>query len=516
MRLNNSLKNMKYNTISQIVSLIVQFIGRTFFIKVLGSEYLGISGLFSNILTLLSLTDMGIGTVLVYSMYEPLANKNENKLKELMNEYKKIYNVIAGIVLLLGICITPFLHVFIKEMPNIPNIRFIFILYLLNTVVSYLCIYKISIINADQKNYIVTITQQIFNIISTIIMIIVLLLTHNFIAYLLVQIIFSIISNIYISKKAERMYPFIKNNKEHKLSKEERTKIKKDTFAMMLHKIGGVVVSGTDNIIMSAMVGLKEVGMYSNYLLIVNTIKKFTQQYFTSMSASVGNLNVETSTDYSYSIFKKVFFGNFWIYTFCSICIYILSNPFINLWIGSEYIFNNYIVLIIVLTFYVDGMRQTVMIFRESMGIFSQDKWKPIVESILNLLISIGLTLKFGIVGIFLGTVLSMLLTCTWVEPLVLFKYGLKISVKKYFKILLRYVLIGIIAFIITYIADSFITGNTIISLILHFIVTILVSNISIILMTFRMEEFKYFFDILKNIFEKIFIKLKHEQTNQI
>ena len=226
MRVDNSIKNMKYNIFSQILNLLIQFVSRTFFIKILGNEYLGINGLFSNILTILSLADMGIGTVLIYSMYKPLAENNEEKMKALMNIYKKIYNIIALTVLIIGLCITPFLQVFIKDMPNIQHIRFIFILYLLNTVVSYLCVYKISIINADQKNYIVTTRQQIFNIIANFIMIMVLVTTHNFILYLIVQMLFSIIRNIYLSSLAEKMYPFIKDTKGYKLTKEEKKKIK--------------------------------------------------------------------------------------------------------------------------------------------------------------------------------------------------------------------------------------------------------------------------------------------------
>ena len=149
------------------------------------------------------------------------------------------------------------------------------------------------------------------------------------------------------------------------------------------------------------------------------------------------------------------------------------------------------------------------MVFRESMGIFTHDRWKPIVESILNLVISVGITLKFGIIGIFLGTVLSMLLVCTWVEPWILFKYGFKLSVKNYFKLYFKYLAIGFVAFIATYLINSLIMGNSLISLILHFIVTIIVSNAIIILLTFKMEEFKYFFDIFKNILKKIKEKFK-------
>ncbi len=505
MRVDNSIKNMKYNIFSQILNLLIQFVSRTFFIKILGNEYLGINGLFSNILTILSLADMGIGTVLIYSMYKPLAENNEEKMKALMNIYKKIYNIIALTVLIIGLCITPFLQVFIKDMPNIQHIRFIFILYLLNTVVSYLCVYKISIINADQKNYIVTTRQQIFNIIANFIMIMVLVTTHNFILYLIVQMLFSIISNIYLSSLAEKMYPFIKDTKGYKLTKEEKRQIKKDTFAMMLHKIGGVVVGGTDNLIMSAMIGLEAVGIYSNYLLIINAIKKFTTQYFNSMSASIGNLNAMKDKEYSYDIFKKVFFGNFWIFTFCSICLFCLLNPFIEIWVGIDYTFHISIVAAIVISFYIEGMRQTVLIFREAMGIFTKDQLKPVIEAIVNLIVSVMLTLKFGIIGIILGTIISMLFVCVWIEARILFKYGFSKNVIEFFKIYAKYLVIGVVGLILTYGANLLIKGNTITTLILRFTVSIIVSNLVILISTFKTKEFKYLYNI-------IFLKIKNRK----
>ena len=510
MRIDNSIRNMKYNILAQIFNLLVQFISRTVFIKILGNEYLGINGLFSNILTILSLADMGIGTVLIYSMYKPLAEKDEDKMKALMNMYRKIYNIIAIIVLAAGLCVTPFLHIFIKNMPDIAHIKFIFILYLLNTVVSYLCIYKISIINADQKNYIVTIRQQIFNLVANIFMIIVLIATHNFILYLITQIMFSMISNIYISKLAENMYPFIKDTKGYQLTKEEKKQIKKDTFAMMLHKIGGVVVSGTDNLIMSAMIGLEAVGIYSNYLLIINAIKRFATQYFTSMSASIGNLNATTDKEYSYSIFKKVYFGNFWMYTFCSICLYCLLNPFITIWLGEQYIFSNAIVAAIVISFYIDGMRQSVLIFRDAMGIFTKDQIKPVIEAIVNLIVSIILTLKYGIIGIILGTIISMLFVCVFVEAYVLFKYGFNKKNIDFIVIYVKYVIIGIISLLVTCAGNYLIKANeTVVIFAIRLMISVILSNLTILMLTFKSEEFRYFYT---EIFSKIkfrFIK-KH------
>lgn len=287
MRAEKSIKNFKYNVLAQILNLLVQFGSRTVFIHVLGKSYLGVSGLFSNILTILSLADLGIGTVLVYSMYDPLAKNDKNKICALINLYKKVYNIIALVVFIAGLLITPFLSDIVKTDNQIDNIHLIFILYLLNTVVSYLCIYKISIINADQKNYIVTIYQQAFSFIANVVMIIALICTKNFLVYLSFQILFSIISNIVISKKAEKLYPYIKENKNEKLNKEEIKKIKTNTIAMFFHKIGGVVVSGTDNLLMSTMIDTDTVGVYSNYIMIINAIKKITTQYFNSIIASI-------------------------------------------------------------------------------------------------------------------------------------------------------------------------------------------------------------------------------------
>lgn len=494
-RTEQSIKNFKINTAAQIVNLIVQFVSRTLFIKILGKTYLGVNGLFSNILTILSLADMGIGTVLIYSMYEPLAKSDYNKINGLLKIYKKIYNIIALIVLITGLILTPFLEYIIKDNTNIPNLHLIFILYLLNTVVSYLCIYKISIINADQKNYIVTSTQQFFNVVSNFIMIVALYLTHNYLVYLLVQIAFSIISNVYLTKKAEKMYSFIKEKRVQDISINEKQKIKKNTIAMFFHKIGGVVVSGTDNIVMSAMVGIQEVGVYSNYILIINAIKRFSSQYFNSIIASIGNLNTENNDSHTLDIFKKVLYGNFVIYSFSSICLLVLFNAFIKLWVGELYLFNNSIVFCIVLEFYIDGMRQTCLTFKEAKGIFVQDQFKPICEAIINLAVSILLTYKIGIIGIMIGTIVSMIFS-TIVESYVLFKYGFKKSVKKYLEMILYYTTITLITYVIVIFVVNHIPaiGSDIISFIIRTCLTIALTLTIIIGITHNSEEFKYFY----------------------
>ena len=306
MRTDNSIKNVKASLISQIVNIITKFIGRMIFVAVLSSEYLGINGLFTNILTLLSLADMGIDNALTYSMYKPLAEKNEKKLKELTNFYRKIYSSIATLILIVGLFLIPFLPYLIKDMPDISNINLIYILYLINTVISYLCVYKTSVITADQKGYIVTIYTQVFNIISTIATSIVLIITKQFIIYLIVQIMISVFSNIYMSKRAEKLYPCIKNVKGYEITSSEKKEIRSKTYALLFHKIGGVIVCGTDNIIISMLVGLKDVGIYSNYVMVTNAITTITSQATASITASVGNLNVDNNKDHIYEVFKKL------------------------------------------------------------------------------------------------------------------------------------------------------------------------------------------------------------------
>lgn len=499
MRTKNTIKNMKYSVISQVLNLIVKFINRTVFIKILGSEYLGVNGLFTNILTILSLVDLGIGNVLIYSMYKPLAEDDRNKIRLLLKEYKKIYNIIAVIVLILGLLMTPFIEQLINGETTIKNLKIIFLLYLADTVVSYLCVYKISIINADQKNYIVTFIQQVFNIISNAIMLVMLAITRKFIVYLAIKIAFSVICNIYLSKKATKMYPYIKESCAERLPSTEKKQIFKDTRAMLFHKIGGVVVSGTDSILMSAMINLNTVGIYSNYLLISNAIRSFANLFFSAMSSSIGNLNVKKSKEYTYNIFKKVFYGNFFIYTFATICMICLINPFIEMWVGEEYLFGMEIVLAFCISFYIEGMRQTVIVFRNGLGLFQQDQFKPALEAIVNLVLSIILALRYGIIGIILGTICSMLFVSVGVESFVLYKHGFEQKWINYLKMYMKYLCIGIISLLVVYFINTLIVGTTFLYLAIRFLVTIFITALLLVFFTYRTEEFHFMLDIFKN-----------------
>lgn len=504
-RTKSSLVNFFFAMLGQGLGLIISFIARVFFIKILGSEYLGLNGLFTNILTVLSLAELGVGTAITYSLYAPLANKDDKKCQMLMHLYRKIYICIGLFILIIGIAITPFLSFFIHDIPDIKNISLIYILFVINTAISYFYSYKRNLIIADQHRYIATIYRYGCYILLNILQIIYLVLTRDYIGFLILQIIFTFLENVLISRKADKMYPFLRDKTKRKLDKKTKTEIIKNTKAMMMHKIGGVVVNSTDNILLSSFVGLKVVGIYSNYYLITNALNIIFGQIFNSITASVGNLCAIDSTTKQYNVFKKINFLTFWIYCFSSVCLITLFNPFIEIWIGKEYLFAMDIVIVLVINFYLSGMRKSVLTFREATGLFYKDRYKAIVEALVNLIFSIILVLKFGTIGIFLGTLISSISVCVWIEPYVLYTYGFKISPKKYFIDYMKKMILTIFLAIVVYSICMININNIYISFIYKALVCLIIPNVLLYIIYRKSEEFQYFYDkLLCSLLKKI------------
>ena len=501
-RTKSSAVNFITAVVGQIFGLFASFISRIFFVKILGSEYLGLNGLFTNILTVLSLAELGVGSAITYSLYEPLAKKDFEKCKSLMKLYKYIYIVIGTFIFIVGIIISPFLSFFIKEMPDINNLNLIFILFVTNTAISYFYSYKRNLIIADQNRYIATIYRYAFYFVLNIVQIIFLIITKNYFIYLILQIISTFLENFCLSKKADKMYPFICDKNVNSLDDESIKSIKKNTKAMMMHKIGGTVVSSTDNIILSKLVSLESVGLYSNYYMVIYALNLFFTQLYNSLTPSVGNLWPSSNVIKRRDIFNKIDFLTFWIYSFSSICLLCLFNPFIEIWVGKEYLFDFNIVLILVINFYITGMRKSVLTFRDATGLFYQDRWKAVVEAVINLIVSIVFAIKFGVFGVFLGTFVSSVLTSVWIEPYILFKDGFNDKVFSYFVTYFKRLVLTFIIAIITIFAINLVSVNNIyILFIIKFIICLSLPNLILFLIYRNTDEFRYFYD-------KIFVKL--------
>lgn len=498
-RTSNSIRNTKYAIIGQMVGMIVTFLNRMVFVRILNAEYLGLNGLFTNILSILSFAELGIGAAIVFSLYKPLAEKNQPKIKALMQIYKKAYIFIGILIAILGLSFLPFLGIVIKDTPNIPNIQVIYLMFVFNSVISYFYSYKRSMLIADQKGYIDSFYRYSFNIGMNILQIIFLLLTHNYIFYLAIKIVSTIIENIAITRHVNKLYPYLNEKSIEKLNVNDKKTLLQNIKAMIFHKVGSVVVMSTDNLLIAKFVSLVTVGIYSNYLLIINALNTIFGLAFQSITASVGNLGATETKEKSKFIFHCVDLIGFWIYAFASISLLNLINPFINLWIGEEYLFSMPIVIVLVINFYLTGMRKSVQTFKEAFGLFWQDRYKPLFEAGVNLVISIILAKYLGTIGVFIGTAISTITTCFWIEPYVLYKYGFNLSSKKYF---LGYFFKTVAMFtvgIITWYVCSLFPSTNITGFIAKILICAIVPNILFVIIFFRTKEFQYLFKILKN-----------------
>lgn len=433
-RTENSLRNIRFSMFFQGIQIVVTFISRRVFVLVLTQEYLGLNGIFSNILSMLSLAELGIGTAITYSLYKPLAEGNEKLVTALMALFRRAYTIIGLAVVLLGGAITPFLPVLIRDLPDIPHINLIYLLFVMNTSLSYFFVYKQSLIIADQRQYIVTSCHSVLYIILQLAQMLILRSTGNYLAYLGLQIGVTLLENLILSRKADRLYPYIRAGKPEKLYPEVRKEIVKNTKAIILHKIGTIVVFSTDNLLISYFVGVVEVGLYSNYLMLTGALNSIYCQLFGALTASIGNLGISEDSEMSLDVFQKLNFAGNWLYGFSTVCLTVLLNPVVQFWVGAEYLFDQKIVCLIALNFYVTGMRQMVLTFHDANGLYWYTRYKPAAEAAINFVVSAVLAVPLGIVGIFIGTFVSTMATCFWVEPRALFKYGLHSSVKPFFR----------------------------------------------------------------------------------
>ena len=488
-RTEKSIKNVAYALVGQILILLAGFVNRKIFVTILSAEYLGVHGLLTNVLSMLSLAEMGIGTAILYCLYKPIADNDIEKIKSLMQFYKKAYRIIAAVVFGVGLSLTPFLPYLVAETPDVSNFYLIYILYVVNSGASYLLVYKRSLIIADQRRYIYSNVHYFSNIIMNILQIVVLLLTHNFLLYLCVMIASTVVQNIIISAISDKLYPYLKDKKVEKLSKVETRSIFKNVYAMLFHKIGNVVVNGTNNLLMAKFCGVAVVGLYSNYIMISAAVNTFVTMFFDSISASFGNVNAVEKTQDKERIFNNINFTSAWILGFCAICLFTLLNPFIELWLGVEYVMDNWVVFLIVLNFYLAGMRQPLAVVRNASGLFWNDRYKAIVESVVNLIVSVILGKKWGVIGVLVGTTISTVTVSGWVEPYIIYKHSFKKTLwsylLQYFKYLLATVVVGAGVY---YLCGLF--GNSLGFFVIRMAICTVIPNLFYLALYFRRQEF--------------------------
>lgn len=491
-RTQNTIRNVKTGAIVQIINKVMAFIVQTVFIMMLNTEYLGVNGLFTNILTVLSFAELGIGTAIIFNMYKPVANKDEEKIKSLMLLYKKAYNIIGVVIFVLGLCVIPFMNVIIKEAPNIKeNLILIYILFLLNTSISYFFTYKKSIIYAHQRQSIVDNINSVFYLLKSLLLILFLVVTKNYIVYLVIQILVTFIENIVIAIKADKMYPYLKGKRVNKLEKSEQRNIFTNVKSLVVYKLGSVIMSGTDNILISSMVSVGVVGLCSNYVLIINSVKSIIFSALNGVTASVGNLNAVGEPKQKEKVFYQITCIDYIVYSFCAVAFIVLLNPFIKIWLGEKYLLGMAVPIALAVSFYIDGLRNPGFTYRTTLGLFKKGKATPYIGAITNIVFSIVLCKIFGVAGIFIATSIAQLLSYSWIDPYLIHKYEFKTSVKKYYKKYLYYSTLFIVCVIVTTGVTSLVSIEGILGLLLKGIIVCIVPNIINLIGLKNTEEYK-------------------------
>ena len=506
-RTKNAIKNTGFGLLGKIINLILAFAARTVFIYFLGSTYLGVNGLYAEILSLLSFAELGFGSAMTYAMYKPVADNDTQKIIKLLGFYKSIYRIVAGFIAALGLCLLPFLQVIVKgaDWLSTFQLKVYFVIYLANTVISYFVTYKFSYLNALQKNYINTNIDTIVNAISYCAQIIVVLVYRNFLLYLLVNCAVLTASRGLIAAYLNKKYPILKEKPPVPLSKEEKRPIFKEVQGLIVHQFSSVMVHSTDNILISMISGLGviAVGYISNYNMLMNSVLAFVAILFNSVISGFGNLVATSSVDNYHKVFIEINFLNFWIYGFCSVCFWILIPPFITLWIGEDKLIDTMSFSLIVLNCYLQGQSGAFNNARIAKGNFGKDKGWALAQALVNLVVSVVAGYYLGLVGIYVGTVVSRLVYVIF-RPYSTYAFLFERSSSEYYKRFLTYLGAVMIAAIIAKMATFRILQNLSIEhfVIAAFIVAIIV-NICFLLLFCKSQEMKAWLTRLRYIFKR-------------
>ncbi len=491
-RTQNTLRNITASLGGQLLNNLLRWICRVVFIYTLGKEYLGISSLYVNILTILSLSELGLGSAITYSLYRPLAENDIETVKSQMQFFKKAYRIIGICILVIGLCLTPFLPVFMKGTTDAVNIYEYYFLYLMQSVVSYLFFaYKGILLNADQKKYISDLITYLTQVIMNVIQILILVVLRSFFLYTILAILFEIIRNAVIAMAVDRKYPYLKE-KAAPLAKEERKDIFHRVYAMSLYKVASVIGTSTDNLVISSNISVIFVGLYNNYYMIIQVIEKIVTGIFQSFTASLGNYFVTESLEENEKMFKVLNRLNFWVVTFCSVSFAALLQPFIGFCFGSDYILDYTVVLVIVYNFATNYQNLVVQMYKNVTGLFVKGRYRAVATAVLNLVISIILVRRIGLAGVFLGSIISRLVTTWWYDAWLIYRHAFhKSPISFYLDSICMMLLIGANTALVELACRNF-QSPTLLSILVRGVCCLIIPNAVLFLIYGRTEEIRY------------------------
>ncbi len=456
-RLHKSYLNARINLIFYFLSLFFSFFSRKIFLDCLGADFIGLTGTLGNILGYLNLAELGIGGAVSFFLFKPLQQHNKEQINEIISLFGYLYNKIGKFILIGGIVISAFFPlIFIKANVSMGIIYFSFYSFLFSSLAGYFINYRQLLLNADQKNYIVAIYFQTSNLVKIGIQIFLAYKFSNWYLWVSIEFMFSVLACLILNWKINKEYPWLKTNiKQGKSLLKKYPDIIFNTKNVFIHKIKDFLLTKSDEILIFAFVSLKMVAYYGNYVMIINKVSLLFISAFDGIGAGVGNLVAEGDKKKIINVFWELMAIRYFIAGFMCISLYLFTNPFIELWLGKEYLLSNTILILLLINLFIMQTRGAVDMFNHAYGLYA-DTWSAWVELILNLSITIIIGIHYGIIGILLGKIISVLVIVVFWKPYYLFTSGLKLPIISYWKGVIRFYLINIISWVIVLIISYY------------------------------------------------------------
>ena len=496
-----SMLNIAAGVGGYTLSVILSLVNRMVFTRCLPASYLGISGLFSNILSMLSLAELGVSGAIVYALYKPLAENDEQKIASLVRVFGTAYRAVGTFIGLAGICLLPVLHLLIGEQPQIrESIHVIYLFFLFDVASSYFFTYRSTLLVAAQKNYLVTGVTYLFQCILAVVQAVLLYTTRNYLVYLVIQVSCNIGSYVCISRIAVRQYPYIARKGIKPLESQEKKKLFRDMRDLMIYKISGVLVNSTDNLIITYFSGLITTGLASNYTLLTNTLNSLLNQVFGGITASIGNHNVLEDESEIYDMYRFLNLLNFWLFGWAALGIFFCASDLVVLFFGQDYRLPDSIPFVLAASFYLSGITNVDGTYKHTMGLFRHGRFTQLFTALLNIVFSLVLGNIWGLFGILLATVIARACTHLWYTPYVVYTYGFKRNPASYFLNYIKQLAILLCAACPCHFAMQLVSGPHIIQTILRMVLCSVISNAVFFVAFAKTKELarlKYYLTIL-------------------
>lgn len=503
-RTKRSILNVAVMFATNVIILGTAFLVQRVFISSLGSDYNGINGLFTSIISMMSLTDLGIGSAIIYHLYKPAAESDYKTINALLRFYKTSYIIISAVVLLIGIIIMIFLPYFIGTVKINDNLYLIFFLFLADCLVSYFLSYKKSLLYAYQMNYILDGTHFVFYMIQNGAQLFVLYYFNSYVLFLIIKTLSKYIENITISFYIKKRYPFTVKKQVNTLDKTIKEDIIIKVKALLFHRLGKLIITGSDSLVITGVLGITQMSLFTNYQLIIGGITALLNKIFETLTSSVGNFLLDSKKETRYVIYRNIDFLNFWVFGCAAVVLYTGIQPLMILWVGEKYLFSKGVLFWLLIKFYQEGMRASVITFKDAAGIYYQDRYIPIIESLINIIVSLCLAWKMGIKGVFLGTVISSIVVYFYSFPKYVCKPLFQMNWNQYVWKTIQHLFVVIGCMHLAQFGCNQIVGKNLMwNMILSSILSVFIFHFFLFAIYFHSKEMKYFINLVTKFFRK-------------